>query len=865
MASAGGRTGPTSSTPAAVIDSHSSLDPLGEGLIQEVDVLTPAGPQSALLEDRGVRGAVLCCGGAELPLAFAKIEREEATITVTVHESVHPGCAQKGTPVAFTCNGGAADAEAWRRSIADAVGRVNGKHWGISKSFVVEQHDRWQAERERCNGMTVANYFQDIGLSDIFDQTWNWCPGVLAALEAKQQKSTADLKEISYYQRKVNKTELYEDMELTDYMNILKHQDLVPAGKQVSYADFIAGENDRSGRHKVGKATVFVSHVWKMTAKDFFEVCLAEMSEDDYAWIDLYLHNQYQGAVSSIGHENSEYWINKFGDLVGGIGRVLAIVTDWESPVMLTRIWCLFELNAAIDTGAELRFVATMAERQDLSLNLNRKFQGLGTIVSSIDVRECDAKRPHEVQDKTIFLSKLHGIEDDVNAKLQRELLRWLCEAAEGVVARTNPQRPRLDTDAMDLEKKDIGEGSWCSGGIRFMSRKNHHGCFCLCVPGIFPTQAKLTWLLEVFPWLGPVVVMLGVLTMASSMYTLGIWYLPLTTGLEGGDDMDDTWMWISCCLLFVGSPLALLGGQLKAHQERRQLRRPPPFGAWATRHAVGIRNCLYLVLVVVLPAGLGYSIGWPLGLLATLAGLIISTALATPLFGAQEAAAERAVLRAKVGWLWLQLGETEEAVKKFAEAQLELVSTIGPKNPTRRKWVVAPGYARALCEAGRHVEAENLRTQVEMEGRKKDKDGYLLRAGMAAALRKPDRDVLGLLTEAATSGCWVPAGSGGTDTIRHGTEGGLPEWDEFLGRMAGQAGAPDRVSWEAYRTATIELAQKQVAKLDGVELHVALAMRGLIVHDIVRGDTASEESKREQRTQLLASLFEHPAWIYVP
>ena len=155
--------------------------------------------------------------------------------------------------------------------------------------------------------MTVDGYFQSIGLGHVYDETWSWCTGVLAGLEAQEQQSDADLKEIAYYQRKVGRTERYEDMELTDYMNVLKHQDLAPAGKQVSYADFIAAESDGSGRRKVGKASVFVSHVWKMTAKDFFEVCLAEMDEADYAWIDLYLHNQYQGAVSSIGDENSEY------------------------------------------------------------------------------------------------------------------------------------------------------------------------------------------------------------------------------------------------------------------------------------------------------------------------------------------------------------------------------------------------------------------------------------------------------------------------------------------------------------------------------------------------------------------------------
>ena len=61
------------------------------------------------------------------------------------------------------------------------------------------------------------------------------------------------------------------------------------------------------------------------------------MDEADYAWIDLYLHNQYQGAVSSMQDENSEYWVDKFGSLIGGIGKVIAIVTDWENPVSTLR------------------------------------------------------------------------------------------------------------------------------------------------------------------------------------------------------------------------------------------------------------------------------------------------------------------------------------------------------------------------------------------------------------------------------------------------------------------------------------------------------------------------------------------------
>ena len=159
--------------------------------------------------------------------------------------------------------------------------------------------------------------------------------------------------------------------------------------------------------------------------------------------------------------ENSEYWINKFGSLIGGIGKVIAIVADWEDPVTLTRIWYLFELNAAIDTGAELKFVATGSQRQDLSMNLKRKFDELDQVVSRIDARSCDAKRPHEIQDKAIFLGKLRGIEDEVNAKLRQELRRWLCDAAEGVICRTDPRRPRLDGAAIAMEVAEIGDRWW--------------------------------------------------------------------------------------------------------------------------------------------------------------------------------------------------------------------------------------------------------------------------------------------------------------------------------------------------------------------------------------------------------------------
>ena len=72
------------------------------------------------------------------------------------------------------------------------------------------------------------------------------------------------------------------------------------------------------------------------------------------------------GAVSKMQDENSEYWVSKFGQLIGGIGKVIAIVTDWESPVMLTRIWCLFEMYHCM--RLQLPIVLAMTNAGDLDM-----------------------------------------------------------------------------------------------------------------------------------------------------------------------------------------------------------------------------------------------------------------------------------------------------------------------------------------------------------------------------------------------------------------------------------------------------------------------------------------------------------------
>eukprot|EP01045_Picozoa_sp_COSAG04_P013341 COSAG04_NODE_942_length_9261_cov_7.725278_5_plen_1550_part_00 len=900
---------------------HPEHDPCGEGALGSRSVLDAQEQQlEATLEDRGVRGAFLSCGGKELPLAFADIRREEERVGVTVSAAVHPSCPHKGEPIVLGAIS-VADAEAWEREMAQAMERVNGKHWGVSKAVIREQRDRWAAEGERCRGMTVAEYFEAIGLGQVYEQTWGWCAAVLAELEAKENKTAADRKEIAYYKRKVDRTEKYEDMELTDWMNVLKHQDLAGPPRtelehperKVAYASLIADQTDGSGRRKVGRATVFVSHVWKMTAKDFFEVCLAEMGEEDYAWIDLYLHNQYQGAVSDIGDDNSEYWIAKFGELIRGIGKVIAIVTEWEKPVMLTRIWCLFELNAAIDTGAELRFVSTAAERQDLSLNLSRVFRCLEARVSSIEVRDCDAKRPHEIQDKAIFLGKLRGIEDEVNAKLRREMRRWLAEAAEGVLSRTDPHRLPLTEAELALEEATIGEGKLgvtrycCVGSFERWPRRlpllgvlallgaiglwatlplgttvpwahllAALGCSLVPLAVLcgwvchYPklTGAKATRLLERRPRLPAVLHGLELGCMAALV--AGVWWFGIRALVWRGDhskDEDAPAIFGGFFLfMFLGVWLQRLAVHLHEHQVARQLRRPPLLSPRAFQQRRAITAAAFLLGMVGLPLAADLALGEPgvevkdvdktmapimSAVYAFFLGLGAAAGITALARGPGEVADRRARLCAQVGWLRLALGEAGKAAEIFGTVHEERLQVAG-RDDVEYSYGAAPGYARALREADRKEEAEELARQVEAAAERnagswrrflrpsgldsgrvlvavplvvgtivglvvsgsagaaaavllftvlfllnmvppravdwKDR-GALLRARMAAAVGAPDAEVLGLLQEA-----------GRTDWgSRYPLDANEPELAAFLGRMNGdEAPADEQEKWEA-------------------------------------------------------------------
>jgi hypothetical protein len=296
--------------------------------------------------------------------------------------------------------------------------------------------------------------------------------------------------------------------------------------------------------------------------------------------------------------------------------------------------------------------------------------------------------------------------------------------------------------------------------------------------------------------------------------------------------------------LVIGGFGLASVAMLLSKHQLARQLRQPPLLGHWL----VSRRNCVAVLVFVGSGAGfdmvlvmLGLDKRLPgkkpirsVIMFGAMVGFFVTIAVVEPLTIALNAATTRAALRTKAGWLRLARAggaNTAELVNELAAAHTELQAVVGTSD-VFSGWLVAAVLCRALVEAGRKgevaaVQAALARQLNAAQGRSwlravptrigpfswdsagpKNwrRNGPYLLAGLAAAARAPDAEVLALLQEAAAAGCDTLVGSRSLrhkDDVMKKSAAGQPEWTEFLVRMRGEgegegSRSGDRRAWAA-------------------------------------------------------------------
>ena len=57
-----------------------------------------------------------------------------------------------------------------------------------------------------------------------------------------------------------------------------------------------------------------------METGEFLDVAIANMDDDDYAWIDIFVYPQF-----SEGDGSTDAWIQRFDNMIVGIGKVVRL------------------------------------------------------------------------------------------------------------------------------------------------------------------------------------------------------------------------------------------------------------------------------------------------------------------------------------------------------------------------------------------------------------------------------------------------------------------------------------------------------------------------------------------------------------
>jgi hypothetical protein len=86
----------------------------------------------------------------------------------------------------------------------------------------------------------------------------------------------------------------------------------------------------------VGKATVFISHVWKYLFLDVIHALEYHFRDqpDIVIWIDLFSSNQHQAVDVDFS-----WWCTTFKSALKEIGHTVMVLAPWRDPILLTRAW----------------------------------------------------------------------------------------------------------------------------------------------------------------------------------------------------------------------------------------------------------------------------------------------------------------------------------------------------------------------------------------------------------------------------------------------------------------------------------------------------------------------------------------------
>jgi hypothetical protein len=151
-------------------------------------------------------------------------------------------------------------------------------------------------------------------------------------------------------------------------------------------------------------ANVFVSHAWRSNfEKDVVEGIEAREMEQpksstvecDYYWIDIFTVNQHVDPPEMQSSEeearNFEIFADGFESVLQSIGQAIILLSPWNRPEWIFRIWCLYEFYVMMRYGIPYEFVLPPAQNRSFVETLGMEGNDFLGMVSTLDMGKAEA------------------------------------------------------------------------------------------------------------------------------------------------------------------------------------------------------------------------------------------------------------------------------------------------------------------------------------------------------------------------------------------------------------------------------------------------------------------------------------------
>ncbi|KAG2431289.1 hypothetical protein HYH02_013420 [Chlamydomonas schloesseri] len=194
------------------------------------------------------------------------------------------------------------------------------------------------------------------------------------------------------------------------------------------------------------KLSAFASHAWGTPFQQLW-LGLQSWKQTDF-WIDIFHKNQWQSVA-----------VHDLSDNLRLSGRVALVVFPFPQPLVLTRVWCLFEIMTALQLDVPIKLCCSPASFNGFWKAMRDKGGSYASItpeilaeVEALDVSTAQATVPADKdmildmirnsigigdmnkQVKELFVKLLKDVEEQINAKMREDIIAQACFSGDGLV-----------------------------------------------------------------------------------------------------------------------------------------------------------------------------------------------------------------------------------------------------------------------------------------------------------------------------------------------------------------------------------------------------------------------------------------------